>query len=300
MPVVPDNARPSSATGSAGSRPRPRNRARSVSHSTGPCGRPFEAQGVERPRAGLARIARPAMAEQRRAVRQVLGLDEQLAERRVREVVGGGHEDDLRVAGDVDLPDARAVVAHREPPHFDVVFRRHRDVEVRREVVVAPPEARPIGGERDGVVVRLPARRLIGGGPDGAAANVAQVDELPVRVARGVAAPARDRKRAPHAAATAGIGDRGDVVPVRQELRVRSRGVRGAVAADRSRRQEHGDAQRVQGPRLDRSAVAPGTRSCSSSSVAWTRGSAWKRSTIRSPSSALARATSVMPAWCAR
>ena len=42
-------------------------------------------------------------------------------------------------------------------------------------------------------------------------------------------------------------------------------------------------------------AMARGTRSCSSSSVACTRGSAWKRSIIRSASSALASATSVMP-----
>src|SRR2546428_520429 len=36
-PVVPERARPSRATGSSGLRPRPRNRPRSVSHSTGPC-----------------------------------------------------------------------------------------------------------------------------------------------------------------------------------------------------------------------------------------------------------------------
>ncbi len=40
MPVVPESARPSRACGSAGVRPRPRKRARSVSHSSGPCGRP--------------------------------------------------------------------------------------------------------------------------------------------------------------------------------------------------------------------------------------------------------------------
>ena len=42
-----------------------------------------------------------------------------------------------------------------------------------------------------------------------------------------------------------------------------------------------------------------GTRSCSSNSVARTRGSAWKRSTIGWPSSALAIATSVIPWWWA-
>ena len=39
-PVVPDSARPSSAAGLAGERPRPMNRARSVSHSTAPPRRP--------------------------------------------------------------------------------------------------------------------------------------------------------------------------------------------------------------------------------------------------------------------
>src|SRR5207247_1589081 len=39
-PTVPDSARPSRAIGSSVERPRPRNRARSLSHSTGPCMRP--------------------------------------------------------------------------------------------------------------------------------------------------------------------------------------------------------------------------------------------------------------------
>src|SRR5262249_41984253 len=38
-----------------------------------------------------------------------------------------------------------------------------------------------------------------------------------------------------------------------------------------------------------------GTRSCSSNSVAWTRGSAWKRDTKTSCSTTLVRATSNMP-----
>ncbi len=39
-PVVPDSARPSRAAGAAGVPPRPRKRARSVSHSMPPCARP--------------------------------------------------------------------------------------------------------------------------------------------------------------------------------------------------------------------------------------------------------------------
>ena len=87
MPVVPESARPSSADGIAGLRPRPRKRARSVSHSSGPCGRPSRLSAWNAQAAGLVGIARPPMAQQRGAVRQVLGLDEQLAERRMGEIV---------------------------------------------------------------------------------------------------------------------------------------------------------------------------------------------------------------------
>ena len=43
-----------------------------------------------------------------------------------------------------------------------------------------------------------------------------------------------------------------------------------------------------------------GTRSCSSSSVACTRGSAWNRATKTSSQTTLASATSDMPWWCAK
>ena len=43
-----------------------------------------------------------------------------------------------------------------------------------------------------------------------------------------------------------------------------------------------------------------GTCSCSSSSVAWTRGSAWKRDTKTSLKMTFASATSAIPWWCAK
>ena len=87
-PVVPDSARPSSASGSRGRRGRGRGSARDRSPiRAGPAAGPRgSGRGTPTPPAS-PRIARPPMAEQRRAVGQVLGFDEQLAERRVREVV---------------------------------------------------------------------------------------------------------------------------------------------------------------------------------------------------------------------
>ena len=77
-------------------------------------------------------VARAPMAEQRGALGQVLRLEEQLAEGRMREVVGGGSEDDLGVARDSISRIRVALVGHGQPAHLDVVFGRDRDVELRR------------------------------------------------------------------------------------------------------------------------------------------------------------------------
>jgi len=105
----------------------------------------LEAQGMERPRARVAGVAGPAMTEQRSAVGQVLGFDEDLAERRMGEVVRRRREHDLGVARHVDLADARAVIADGNPAHFDVVFDRHGDIQLCRDRVVPPPEGGAVG-----------------------------------------------------------------------------------------------------------------------------------------------------------
>ena len=51
----------------------------------------------------------------------------QLAERRMREIVGWRRQDDLGVAGDVDFADPRALIHDRHPADFDVVFGGDRD-----------------------------------------------------------------------------------------------------------------------------------------------------------------------------
>jgi hypothetical protein len=63
------------------------------------------------------------MADERAALGEELGFDEQLAERGMREIIprlGEGHFD---VAGDVDLTNAIAVVHELQHTHFDVVLR---------------------------------------------------------------------------------------------------------------------------------------------------------------------------------
>ena len=74
----------------------------------------------------------------------------------------------------------------------------------------------------DDVIVRLTARRLIRGGPDRPAADIAQVDELPVRIARGVVGATASPSGRATPAPSAGIRHRRDVVAVREELRMGS------------------------------------------------------------------------------
>ncbi len=65
---------------------------------------------------------RPSTEQEARALRIEFGLDEQLAKRRVREVVLGTRQHDLNVAGDLDLPRLRAPVGDRQAPNLHVVL----------------------------------------------------------------------------------------------------------------------------------------------------------------------------------
>src|SRR5947208_17141837 len=122
-------------------------------------------------------VAGTSMTQERRARWHVFGFDEELAKCRVGEVGGRGRENDFGIAGDFEFVDRRTVVPDRDSADLDVVFRRDRDVELRGDVPVAAPKARPIARERHGVIVRLTSRRLICRGPYSPAADIAQVDE---------------------------------------------------------------------------------------------------------------------------
>ena len=127
---------------------------------------PLLADDVHREQPLVLRRARPPAAEQRVALRDVLRFHEELAEGRVGEIVGSGREDDLGVAGDLELPGPIPVVGHLDPADLDVVLGRDRDLELRPDLVVPPLEGRLLHRERDDLVLRVPAGRVMGGGPD--------------------------------------------------------------------------------------------------------------------------------------
>ena len=202
---LPESDRPSRACGFATVRPRPRNRARSVSHSTGPCARPSRLSTCT-PQSGGSSCARGRRRNSSAAlVGHVFGLHEQLDERGMGEVVGVGRQHHLRVARDLDLPRAVVAVRQGQPPDLDVVFGGDGDVELRGDAVVQAAEGRLLGQEDGLVLLGLAADGVVGGGPDGAAAHVAQVEELAARIAGRVLAVAGDHAAAAEAGAAAGV-----------------------------------------------------------------------------------------------
>jgi hypothetical protein len=146
--------------------------------------------------------------------------------------------------------------------------------------------------EEDGAVVvgRL-ERGLVGGRPDQAAAHVAKIDEEASGVARPVVAPARQGEAAAQQRAPAGVGDDADEVAVGEHvgLRLAACGASGSAARPRRacRRRRVGSPPPAAGRLIGAASVI---FSWSSSSVAWIRGSAWKRRTMTESSSAFASA----------
>ena len=255
-PVVPDRERPSRAWGSSGRAPAAEE-ARAVRLPLERALRAaLQAQDVHGPERRLVGRARPTTAQERRSLREVLRLDEQLSESGVGQVVRRRGEHDLGVARDLDLAGAVAVVRHRQPPHLDVVLGRDRDVEQRGDAVVAAAERRLLGEERHQVVLRLASHRVVGGRPHRPAAHVPQVDELASRIARRVLAVARHDPAPAEAGAAAGVRHDRGVAAVRQELGVRPQRVRRAEAAQGLRGRRAGRACLLDRARLGDRGVA--------------------------------------------
>jgi hypothetical protein len=83
----------------------------------------IDRQHMKRPGLCFVGGARPATEQQTRALMIVLGFDEQLRKRRMREVVVGSGQHDLGVAGDFDFARPITAIGDRQPANFDVVFR---------------------------------------------------------------------------------------------------------------------------------------------------------------------------------
>ena len=166
---------------------------------------PAAAEQVEEIGPGAAR-ARPARADQRITLGQRRRLDEQVRERRVREVGLRRRQHDFRVAGEIEAARLAAVVGDRDPPQLDVVLGRDDDLGARLQASVDPAEHRPVEREGDFELVGVASDRLMGGRPDRTGLQIANEAEVAPFVGGDVLPPARHRQVLPAAVAAAGIG----------------------------------------------------------------------------------------------
>ena len=185
----------------------------------------IDAQDVIGPYLRLVGRSRTPAEEQPRAGRVVFRFDEQLPECRMGEVVLRPPQDDLGVAGNLDLPRPVAPVGDRQPSHLDVVFRRHRDLQLRLEIAVTPAIRHLVELQRRFVLVRLTAYRLIGRRPDEARSRIPEIDVLSADVRGAIFTLTGDREPSPRAEAAACVRQSRCVTAVRQEMRVRARRV---------------------------------------------------------------------------
>ncbi len=198
--------------------------------------RPLDGESVVTDHCRIVRRAQPAPRQQRGALGDPLGLDEELAEGRVGDVLGDRAQTELDVARQLDLARAIAVIGQRDPSHLGIVAGRDGDLEARRDLVVAALEGRLLGEELHQVAVGSLGRGLIGRRPDVSGVDIAQVDELAAGIAGAVRAPACHRAAAAEARAATAVGDDRDIAAVRQDLRPGMGSMRRAQAARRPHR----------------------------------------------------------------
>ena len=177
----------------------------------------------------------PARADQRVPLGHGRRFDEQIAERRMREVGGARREHDLGVAGQIEAARPMTVVGDRHAPQLGVVFGRDDDFGARLEAGVDTPIDGAVERERRLVFFGLASRRLVRRRPDIAGVEIADEDEAARRVAGDVLAPACQRELLAPAIAAAGVGQHHGVRAVRQQVGARAERVRRRVEAHRRR-----------------------------------------------------------------
>ena len=174
----------------------------------------FQAHHVHGPHFFILGASGTPAAEKRPAFRPIFRFDEQLPECGMGNVGGRRGEHNLRIAGDLDLARAIAVVGDRQPTDLDVVLGGDRNLQLGGNAVVATTEGRLLGCEAHQVFVRLFSNGMVGGRPDRSAPNVAQVNELASRIARRIRAASRHRAAPAKTRAASGIGHDRNVVAV--------------------------------------------------------------------------------------
>ena len=92
-----------------------------------------------------------------------LGLNKEIAERRMQGVRGRRGENDFRVTRDLDRPARPGAVGDGDAAQLDVVLGRNGDLRMGVEFVVAAAELRSRLRENRFVILRSFERRLIGG-----------------------------------------------------------------------------------------------------------------------------------------
>ncbi len=162
-----------------------------------------------------------------------------------------------------------------------VVLGRDQDLKRRAHRPVGARELGAVFGESHLILFRLHAGRLIAARPQTPAVGVAKIEIVAPSIAGCVLGPARQGQIAPAAVARTGGRQHHGVATVGQQVRLRRRIVRACAAGEPP----------ACSVSLTRAVVVTssargwltetsrGVRSCSSSSVACTSGSAWKSRT---------------------
>src|SRR5512144_1336350 len=149
---------------------------------------------MKHPRRLLAGGAWPAVAENRLPLADDLGLNEEIAERRMNRVRSRHSEDDFSVACDVEDSGSPGAVGNLEPAQFDVIRRGNRNFRMSVDLLFVTAEFHPRLRKHRLITGRWRERRLICGGPELPARHVADVAKCPPIVAGAVFTPARDRQ----------------------------------------------------------------------------------------------------------
>ncbi|MPM94508.1 hypothetical protein SDC9_141654 [bioreactor metagenome] len=208
---------------------------------------------MQHPGRRLIAGARPARAQDRTAVLQDFGIDEQIAENLMKLIGNRRCDHHLAVRRQFDLPRLLATIGQPYPAQLDVVLRRNRDLGVgldftcgaaadigktavqltacRRQPVPTAELGTPFREDR--FVERRPLQgRLVCHRPHLAAHPLTHIAERPPVVGRPVLTPPRQCQRLPAAVATTRAADHHVIPPIGQQLHFWRRGVGRVEATD--------------------------------------------------------------------